>query len=216
MPQTSLWQVSSQSSDYAELCNALYERELSQLVNADLATVQVLQSRLKSLPHYIKRTAHFMVQVKTPLELDSQNASWSTAQSYFAPVKNQDEAVVWQWYQSFAIPLGLVVPVWTEGRIVLDSIDQLDQTQQRFRTNAFGWFSEASVTKMHLQTDDLVATQPLKLLKPTKKVMMTACAGHCWQNKTKVRPKMLTLRELLLSCAINWRNFKQSRVLQSL
>ena len=66
-----------------------------------------------------------------------------------------------------------------------------------------------------------------KLLKPNKKVMLAACAGHCWQitphntfysttdNKKsttsarKLQPIIPSLRELLLSCAINWKDFKQ-------
>jgi hypothetical protein len=48
-----------------------------------------------------------------------------------------------------------------------------------------------------------------QLLKPNKKVMSAACAGHRWLNVNKANPSMLSLREILLSCAINWHNFKQ-------
>jgi hypothetical protein len=214
MPQNSLWQTSQQSSDYAELCNALYERELQQLVNANLVTVSAMQSKLKSLPHYIKRTAYSMTQVETPLILDRQNAHWSTKQSKIMPLSGQNPTLVWQWYQQFAVPLGLVVPIWFNDRILLDSIDRLDQSQPRIRTNAFGWFDANTLSKPFSQQGSAQINLQVQLLKPTKKVMMAACAGHRWQNNTTTTPLLLTLRELLLSCAINWQNFKQAKQLK--
>lgn len=231
MPQTSLWQTTQQTNDYAEVCNALYERELSQLVHADLTTVKAMQSRLKSLPHYIKRTAYLMTQVhrqlqkhvKPPLLLDAQNAHWSAKQNKNIPVVGQELADVWQWYQSFTVPLGLVIPVLVGERILLDSIDRIDNDKQRIRGNAFGWFDVNSVQKNLFAHNDSLTPQKISLLKPNKKVMTAACAGHRWQNyqqkpqqqkpqqnqKTS-SPILLTLRELLLSCGINWQNFKKT------
>jgi len=219
MSQTSLWQTEQQNNDYAEVCNALYERELNQLVNADLATVTAIQSRLKSLPHYIKLTAYSMLQVqqqsqhhktaRIPIILDHQNAHWSAKQSKTMPLVNQEFEEVWQWYQSFSIPLGLVIPVWVGERILLDSIDRVDNEQQRLRSNAFGWFDANSVQKTLFQQQSTEIEQPIQLLKPSKKVMSAACAGHRWQNNTPSLPVLLTLRELLLSCNINWYNFKK-------
>jgi len=213
MPQTSLWQTRQYSPDYAEVCNALYEHELNNLVHADLNNVKTVQNRLKSLPHYIKRTAYLMTQAQTPLTLDSQNAHWSSKQSKNMPLNGQTSETVWQWYQSFAIPLGLVVPVRVNERILLDSIDRIDGSNKKIRTNAFGWFEEKTMEKTLFQTDETLKSQTVQLLKPTKKIMMSACSGHRWKNQLPCQPLLLTLRELLLSCAINWQNFKKTSTL---
>lgn len=222
MPQTSLWQTPQQTNDYAEVCNALYERELSQLVNADLTTVKAMQSRLKSLPHYIKRAAYLMTKIELQLQvsakktliLDSQNAHWSAKQSKCMPINGQELVDIWYWYQSFSIPLGLVIPVWVGERILLDSVDRIDSEKQRIRCNAFGWFDSKAVQKTLFSHDNSLPQQQIQLLKPNKKVMIAACAGHRWQNyKQNQKPSspiLLTLRELLLSCDINWQNFKKT------
>ena len=82
MTQVSIWQQHQQDSSYAEICNALYERELRILSQAELPTAIAVQSRLKSLPYYINRTAYLMShhQDESPLQLDVQNASWSIKQ----------------------------------------------------------------------------------------------------------------------------------------
>ncbi|WP_286269555.1 hypothetical protein [Thalassotalea hakodatensis] len=197
--QVSLWQDESQSADFAELCCALYEREITSLSRMQLDSASAIQGRLKSLSYYVKRTASSMLQTKTPLTLDIQNASWSAKQSIHPPLAGQETDEVNQWYLSAPLTHGLVVPVADKSRIMLDSIDRIDMENQRFRTNTFGWF-----------TLDGPQSQPIKLLKPNKKVMTAACTGHTWLNDQKTIPTMPTLRELLLSCAINWRNFKQT------
>ena len=199
--QASLWQAQQQSSDFAELCNALYEREINILAQAAIQSSQTLQSRIKSLPHYIKRTAHLMIQARTPLTLDTQNATWSSKQSSKMPLTSQEIDAVWRWYASIVILPGLVVPIAVEEHIVLDSVDRIDSENSRFRTNVHGWFKANELSDS--------TNKNLQLLKPNKKVMMAACAGHCWQDNKKIRPIIPSLRELLLSCAINWRNFKQ-------
>jgi len=209
MTQASLWHTDDLSPDYAELCNALYERELSQLSQAELKTVDALQSRLKSLPYYIKRTAYAMTQVKTPLILDVHNASWHAKQNAKMPLQEQKVAQVWSWYQKSNLSLGLVIAIKLDERIVLDSIDRIDKFQQRFRCNAFGWFDQNTIEKVLTKANKFEASHNIQLLKPNKKVMMAACAGHRWKNNSKVRPQPLTLRELLLSCSINWTNFKK-------
>ncbi len=198
--QTSLWQGDYQSADFAELCNALYERELRQLSVLPVSSVQAIQGRIKSLPHYIKRTAYSMLQAQTPLALDVQNASWSAKQSVQVPLSGQELDSVNKWYQSIRLNHGLVVPIATASTILLDSIDRVDNDKQRFRTNAHGWF--------YLEQNDKNQTN-IQLLKPNKKVMTAACCGHSWLNNHRANPSIPSLRELLLSCAINWRNFKQ-------
>ncbi|MEW6982287.1 hypothetical protein AAD001_06510 [Colwelliaceae bacterium 6471] len=204
MTQASLWQNEQQSYEFAELCNALYERELHLLVESTFSSVHSIQGKLRSLPYYVKRTAHLMTQAQTPLQLDVQNATWSTKQSSKMPLTGQTPEQVWQWYNSFDVALGLVIPVILNDHIVLDSIDRYDQENKRFRANIFGWFDSDSIINQNQQD----AQQGIQLLKPTKKVMMAACAGHCWKNDDRCRPIIPTLRELLLSCSINWRNFK--------
>jgi hypothetical protein len=209
MTQASLWQTYSISPAYAELCNALYERELAQLAQAELMTKQTIQSRLKSLPYYIKRTSDAMLRAKTPLILDIQNASWSCKQTTKMPLQQQSIAQVWQWYQHHKIPLGLVIAVNIGDRIVLDSIDRIDSQKQCIRSNTFGWFDQKHVEKYLPTATNRDIEHKIQLLKPTKKVMMAACAGHRWNNNMKASPQPLALRDLLLSCAINWTNFKK-------
>ena len=206
MTQVSLWQEQQQSADYAELSNALYERELRLLAHTEMSNVKGLQARIKSLPYYINRTAHSMGQLQSPLLLDIQNASWSAKQSNKMPLAGQEHEVVNAWYSAIDLCLGLVVPVALNTHIILDCIDRIDQENQRFRTNVSGWFY---LSKTNHNEKDKGNNNELRLLKPTKKVMSAACAGHCWHEKGKLSPLMPSLRELLLSCTINWRNFKQ-------
>lgn len=203
--QASLWKSEQQSSDFAELCNALYERELHTLANIDAVSVGLIQGRLKSLPYYIQRTARLMMQCSTPLTLDIQNASWSAKQATRLPLSDQEQYLVKQWYGSIELKHGLVVPIVHDNHIALDCIDRIDLTEHRFRTNVHGWFYfDDSAIEKH---------SPYTLLKPNKRVITAACAGHCWVNNHTSIPVMPTLRELLLSCTINWRNFKQPIVL---
>lgn len=237
MSQTSFWQTDQQntlqtnlqSKGFAELCNAFYERELRLLANTPSTNITSIQGRLKSLPYYINRTAHLMLQVKiqeiTPLVLDIHNASWSAKQANNLPLAGQTADEVLAWYLSKKLTHGIVVPILSGQRIILDCIDRVDIANKRFRTNVSGWFSLSETIK---ETNEKSQTNNLpKLLKPNKKVMLAACAGHCWQitphntfysttdnkksttNARKLQPIIPSLRELLLSCAINWKDFKQ-------
>jgi len=216
--QSSLWQDNQQSSDFAEICNALYERELRLLANLETDNVKAVQGRLKSLPYYINKTANQMTQVSelraTPLKLDVQNATWSSKQTLQVPLAGQELESIVSWYQALLekqqkSALGLVIPVLVDDHIVLDCIDGVNVEKQKLRTNVFGWFS-----LIDLVEEKAEHTKAQRLLKPNKKVMLAACAGHRWQKSAKtsrLRPIIPSLRELLLSCAINWQNFKQSR-----
>lgn len=216
MSQTSLWQANKQNNDFAEICNALYERELRLLANAEISNVQSVQGRLKSLSYYINKTANLMTNVNeqgsTPLALDVQNATWSAKQSSQLPLSGEEDDVILAWYleqlnKQKKLLLGLVIPVLVEGHIILDCIDGVDTDNSRLRTNVSGWFSLTPIKEQITQSQN-----SQRLLKPNKRVMMAACAGHRWQpcqSKTKLRPAIPSLRELLLSCAINWKNFKR-------
>ncbi|MFT5757707.1 MAG: hypothetical protein ACI9LM_002443 [Alteromonadaceae bacterium] len=203
--QTSLWQE-PQSSEFSELCNALYERELKSLAELPISSLSAIQGRLKSLPHYIKRTASLMIQAQTPLIIDIQNASWSAKQGANLPLSGQDLNAVNKWYLSIKITHGLVVPIHCDTHIELDCVDRVDVEHHRFRTNTHGWFK----LNVNSSINNRVGTEhEFQLLKPNKKVMTAACTGHRWVNHYKANPLIPSLRELLLSCAINWRNFKQ-------
>jgi len=205
--QSSLWQTNKQSNDFAEICNALYERELRLLANSEISSVASVQGRLKSLSYYVNRTANLMTQVneqgQSPLFLDVQNATWSTKQASKLPLSGQTTAEISAWYLTLIKRndislLGLIVPVLQGEYIALDCIDKVDHEQQRIRTNVSGWFSLASLTER-------------VLLKPNKKVMLAACTGHCWLNGNKASPIIPSLRELLLSCAVNWHDFHKTQ-----
>lgn len=202
--QSSLWQAEHVSSSYAELCNALYERELRVLTQAQFEQANVLQLRLKSLPHYIRRTAHSMSQVaikdESPLVLDVQNAAWTCKQSSKSLLDNYHSESVKQWFSHRQVVVGLVVAIGFPDKVVLDCIDRVDSDNQRFRTNINGWFK---IDALDESADKGV------LLKPSKRVFIAACAGHRWRSAAKTTPQMLSLRELLLSCQINWRNFRK-------
>jgi len=200
--QVSLWKGEQQTSDFSEFCNALYERELHSLANIDNISIESLQGRLKSLPYYINRTAHSMMQCSTPLMLDVQNASWSAKQGTRMPISDQDESTVSQWYAKVELKHGLVVPIVHDNHIALDSIDRIDLEKYRFRTNVHGWF--------YFNRPISEEKANYRLLKPNKRVMTAACSGHSWVNNHKSIPVMPSLRELLISCTINWSDFKKS------
>ncbi|NMP17659.1 hypothetical protein [Thalassotalea sp. Y01] len=199
------------SSQFSELCSALYEREIQLLANQPKDFAQSIQARLKSLPHYIKQTAGSMLASETPLGLDLQNASWSEKQSHKLPLTGQSEQQVSQWYRKAALPLGLVVPVLLNEdgvqRIAIDCIDRVDTEQQRIRLNYSGWFE--------LEPVPVNKDSRFTLLKPCKKAFAAACSGHQWRDVARTQPHPLSLRELLLSCQINWQNMRATASLKS-
>jgi hypothetical protein len=220
MSQSNLWQIHTETEGFAELCNGLYQREISIVAKGDFASVQAVQARLESLPYYITLTAHAMIRVielgQSPLLLDTYNASWSGKQSKNRPwpftetrqetylETNQEWVNTINWYLQKDIYVGLVVPVLLVDHIIIDCIDRIDIDKRRIRTNVGGWFS--------LAADELMNNGQRvnkRLLKPNKKIMTSACAGHRWQGNSKQLPIIPTLRELLLSCSINWTNFKK-------
>lgn len=199
-----LSQSSTPASQFSELCNAMYERELQVLAHTEFSSVKQVQAKLQSLSHYIKRTAGSMLGAQSPLALDLQNASWAMKQAKQLPIKEQTINDIQKWYATNKLALGLVVPVLVKNgassRIMIDCIDRIDLDKQRFRTNYCGWFNY-NETVMNKE-------QSFTLLKPTKKVLSAACSGHQWQGESKTQPLTLSLRELLLSCQINWHNLR--------
>lgn len=201
--QPHFWQATADNQTYTELCNALYERELLRLSQSAPTELLSLPLRLASLPFYIRRAASSMIRVESALHLDSQNASWFTRQLSLCPASKQQAGPIDRFYQKSARP-GVIVPIYHEEKtleqIVLDSVDEVDNEQQRVHCNQHGWFSFDGMP--------LEATNSnLFLLKPDKTIMSAACCGHQWLNRKKKEPRLLTLRELLLASRLNWRNF---------
>jgi hypothetical protein len=214
MTESSLWHSPSESGNFAELCNALYQREVGLIAKGHFVSKQAIQARLKSLTYYVTRTAHAMAEVVakdySPLSLDIQNASWSAKQSNTMPMAMQKsldgESDAFNWYLKTEITVGLVVPVMVDEHIIIDCIDRIDNENKRLHTNVGGWFSLVTVNTFAQNNKQI----PSKfLLKPTRAIMASACAGHNWQRNTKQLPIIPSLRELLLSCAINWKNLKK-------
>ncbi len=212
MTQSNLWQLQTETGDFAELCNGLYQREISLIAKGDFVSVQSVQARLRSLPYYINRTAHAMTQVAfqglSPLQLDSQNASWSAKQGKKPPLTGQetlqDREEACAWYLQKGLCIGLPVPVLIGDHIIIDCIDRIDLDKSRLRTNVGGWFSLIANKEVNLDKE-----RKNQLLKPSKRIMISACAGHRWQRNSQQVTIILSLRELLLSCSINWKNFKK-------
>lgn len=212
--QTKLWQQRPNQQVLSELCNALYERELKRLAQDDNLSLAQMQKRLGSLPYYIKRAAEHISELYTPLELDSQNGSWLSIQSAkpFSTKADVDKTAMF--YQQNAT-MALVVPISVSHygieQIVLDSIDEIDSTNQRLHCNQHGWFDFSGEQFDEMQSSSEIQRadklyQKL-LLKPGKPVMSAACCGHQWLNLHKTSPRLLSLREMLLASQINWRNF---------
>lgn len=216
MTQSSLWQNQHAAGDFTELCNALYQREINLIAKGNFTSAQAVQVRLKSLPYYINRTAHAMTAAAesnaNPLNIDNQNASWWAKQTKKMPLNGQDdkEGIInsLAWYVTNDIQLGLVVPVLINDHLIVDCIDRIDVEKKRLRTNVGGWF-ELSETAIRQPEYNLSK----RLLKPNKRVMISACAGHCWQGNNISQPIIPSLRELLLSCSINWQNFSKIRAI---
>lgn len=201
--QPYFWQVTADNQAYTELCNALYEREVLRLSQLPAIDLTMLQKKLASLPFYIRRAASHITRLNSTLQLDSQNASWFSRQQRHCPANKQQASAISRFYQASAKP-GLIVPVYLEEQtleqIRLDSVDEVDVAAQQLHCNQYGWFSFSG---MPLDS----ANSERFLLKPDKAIITSACCGHQWLNARKTEPRLLTLRELLLSSRLNWRNF---------
>lgn len=201
--QTDIFQPLAQHGEFAELCSALYERELDQLAHLDDIPITALQRRLASLPFYIQRAAHGCLQAvkESPLSLDEQNASWQSNQASQCPKPTGTVKSQHQWFAKHAA-LGLVVPVRYQTpeltTIFLDSIDRVDTKHHRLHLNYRGWFNFSGAGEHAVET----------LLKPTRRVMSAACCGHQWNHKGRINPRTLTLRELLLVATLDWKKFQ--------
>ncbi len=204
--QAFIWQQRTNQQLFAELCNALYERELARLSSDEKIDLTLLRKRISSLPYYIKRAAEHICDLYTPLDLDSQNGSWICNQSN-KPFTSKVDVVKTQGFYQRHSKMALVVPIAIihSGieQVVLDSIDEIDTFNERIHCNEHGWFSFSG-----LQSEQSKVVSKT-LLKPSKAVMSAACCGHQWLNTRRASPRLLSLREMLLATRINWRQLSK-------
>jgi hypothetical protein len=194
---------------YAELCNALYERELASLSQQKISDVSLLQRKIAGLRHHIKRAAYSLLQHQSPLQVDVHNASWQAKQAAKCMANNYVAQKTQQWFSN-NIQIGCSVAVHVEQlgceHIELDSIDRIDLSGNRLHTNKFGWFNIDGEFAEDVYTK--VGVLSLRLLKPSKAILTAACCGHKWDHKGKGQQRAISLRELLLSLSINWKTLR--------
>jgi hypothetical protein len=204
--QTFLWQQRTGQQIFAELSNALYERELIGLSEDTELTPEALRKRLGSMSFYIKKAAEHISELYTPLDLDSQNGSWISNQSV-KPHSLKAEQDKTELFYKEHVKMALIVPISvTENsieQIVLDTIDEIDLVNNKIHCNEHGWFELSG----HQLMGSNIHSK--KLLKPSKAVMAAACCGHQWLNGRRTSPRLLSLREMLLASRINWRQFSK-------
>lgn len=198
MDQSDFLQPPSQSH-FAELCTALYERELFQLSHNGPDNVRFLKRRLGSLPFYVKRAARALCQLQGPLLLDVQNAGWQASQKRQPPSAVHDKVKLQRWLELHA-QLGLVLPVELQHKVCsgvyLDSIDECSSAG--IHLNRFGWFDWQGNAQDEPQS---------LLLKPDARSMTAACCGHQWSPQGRLAPRTLALREVLLAATLSWPRF---------
>ncbi|MFY8273038.1 hypothetical protein AAEU32_02770 [Pseudoalteromonas sp. SSDWG2] len=204
--QADLFALDQQRVLYAELCNAFYARELHRLSQqcANQPDPKRVSRLLDSLPYYVERAAFHIVHGHCPLTLDGQNGSWIAKQASKPP--SCDVQANQTFYSSYA-QVGILVPlVVSAGHLQYVTIDTLDQiSSNRVHCNQAGWFD----LQGQYQDTRLSASQQVQLLVPNKKNFTPACCGHRWQQNKVSSPRTLSLREMLLTTRINWKNFKK-------
>lgn len=220
--QQELWRGLKNSLLYAELCNALYEREIPRLSDDSLTDIHRVKW-LKSLPFYVRKTAQSIVDAEVPYKFDSQNGSWFEGQALKSPHLVQKTEDITTFYRKYNKLLALVVPVFTMEngfeKVYLDTVDQVDTSNQAIHTNVNGWFSITGEPLPSLESQSSLAHPydnvsaknrcihfQQKLLKPTKQALKAACCGHQWLNNKRRDPRLLSLREMLLVAKVNWKN----------
>ncbi|MFC3121981.1 hypothetical protein [Agaribacter flavus] len=202
--QTDIFHLTAKYPNFAELSNALYEREIQRLANSNISDPQLIKRKLNGLTYHIKNAATHLLEDYAPMNVDVHNGTWQAKQAGKCPINTQETSKTLQWFSQYA-RYGAVVAVYIEHlgeeHIELDSIDRI--ASDRIHLNQFGWFSKTG------EYFDIIPKQTrYLLLKPTKPVLVAACGGHRWTPKGKTVPRALSLRELLLSTEIDWKTYK--------
>lgn len=228
--QTEIFNLPGQSSEFAELCNALYAQQLRELSQVDSLGVnhandiRLLRRRLASLSGHVQRTAHALLfaarelqrgSFEHELSLDIHAACWLTKQTQKPPraLTTSAQNKLAGWLERHAC-LALVMPVLYchQGitQIYLDSIDEFSMQEGRIHLNQWGWFDVSGTTLDSAGQDE---NRQLRLLKPDKATIIAACCGHRWGPSGRMQPMSLSLRTLLLTSTLVWPKFTEVRKL---
>lgn len=204
--QVDIFAGDQQQRHFAELCNALYERELVNLSQQSTSNISLLQRRLAGLSHHIKRAAEHLLNNQAPIDVDIHNGSWRAKQATRCMVAKAEMDKTQDWYVRYA-RMGMVVPTYVMEmgieHIELDSIDRITPEENKLHLNKHGWFFFNGNSLKSI--DDTLNKK--RLLIPAKPTISAACCGHTWNHKGRYQPRTLSLRELLLSTQVNWKSF---------
>jgi hypothetical protein len=207
--QVNIFSDDQRQLHYAELCNALYERELASLSQQKINNVSLLQRKIAGLRHHVKRAAYSLLEHQSPLQVDIHNASWQAKQAAKCMANSYIAEKTQHWFSSnIQIGCSIAIHVKQLGceHIELDSIDRVELENKRLHTNKFGWFTiDGEFAEANYRLENVLS---LRLLKPSKAILTAACCGHTWVHKGRGQQKALSLRELLLSLSINWKTFR--------
>lgn len=191
---------------FAELCNALYEREILNLSQFKGNNVSLLKSRLSGLTHHIKKAAEHLLNNNAPIEIDIHNGSWQSKQAAKCMASKYSADKIFNWFNQHA-QMGIAVPIYVMElgieQFEIDSIDRINLEDNTVHVNKHGWFN-FNGQPLEQNRDPLRET---KLLLPNKSTLSAACCGHSWNHKGRYQPRTISLRELLLSTTINWKTF---------
>lgn len=207
--QVDIFQGDQRQRYFADLCNALYERELLVLSQQKNPNVSLLQRRLAGLSYHIKNLAERLLSNHSPLSVDIHNASWQAKQAAKSVASKIQPNETQKWFSHCAqLGMPVVVRVYELGieHLEIDSVDRIDLEKSHLHVNKHGWFNfDGSPVE---QDNDPQIRQQKLLLKPSKAIFTAACCGHSWNHKGRSQPRSLSLRELLLSTSINWKTFR--------
>ena len=208
--QTSIFHGSEQQLEYAELCTALFESTLLDIAKQDNLDTVRIQRKLAGLSYHVKNAAYKLLTTENPMAVDIHNASWQLKQPRKCPGKQHftEEAVDWYMKHScYGLPVPVLLMDFEHIYLELDSIDIMDLPNKRIHLNKNKWISleaqEDTPPVLQHKQQQLVILQ-----KPSKATMTSACCGHRWSHKGITHPRKLSLRELLLSTTIHWKNFR--------
>lgn len=205
--QVDIFASDQRQRHFAELCNALYERELHSLSKKAPNNIRLLQRRLAGLSYHIKNAAEYLLAHDFPIDVDVHNGSWQAKQAAKCVVSKYNSEKSVSWFESHA-RMGLPSPICISDMgiqtVELDSVDRIDKDTHQLHFNKHGWFGFDGKYLGEYEH----AMQNKTLLIPNKVNITAACCGHSWNHKGKTMPRALSLRELLLSTTINWKTYK--------
>ena len=183
-PQSDIFTELSEQRLFADVCNALYERELMFLAMQNSGQPSLLKRRLGGLTHHVKKAAEYLVANPTPLGVDAHNGSWQFKQALKCPAKNHSPQATQTWFEqktTVGLPVSVRIKYHDHEHLELDCVDKIDTKNQTLHLNRFGWFSFDGTfiddETMHSEAN----ISELVLIKPCKKTMTAACSGHCWK-----------------------------------